>query len=354
MKIIFAIDRSRFYDIEQLGRELEKFNIEYFLIDDLSIYNKSLCSNKILKWIIKPKEFLKIINDIKPDLIFTERTSHFASLVIDEKIPLIIFLRGNVWEEINDPQIIHSSPIRKIQLKFKNNIRNKCYKEAEIILPICNYLTEITKGIYPKKKIKRMYQGINIKDWYIIKNKKLNHPCVGLLQNANLWKKAGEMLIFKKVIQEMPNVTFYWAGDGPYRDKILSVLGKYDNFKWLGPLQYPDKVREYLTEIDVYALVSGLDMSPHTILEAQLMKKPVIATNVGGISEIMKDNETGFLVEKGDVTGWIEKLSLLINDKQKREIMGEDGRRFVKENFSWVKIASQFMDILKKEKLFNP
>ena len=62
MKIIFAIDKSRFFDIEQLGRELEKFNVEYFLIDDLSIYNKSLWSNKILKWLRKPKEFLKIIN----------------------------------------------------------------------------------------------------------------------------------------------------------------------------------------------------------------------------------------------------------------------------------------------------
>ena len=141
---------------------------------------------------------------------------------------------------------------------------------------------------------------------------------------------------------------FYWAGDGPYREKILAELGKYDNFKWLGNLEYPDKVREFLTEIDVYALVSGIDMSPLTLQEAQLMKKPVVATNVGGIPEIMKDNETGFLVEKGNSEEWIEKLSLLINDKQKRKIMGENGRKFIEENFSWNTIAKEFLKNFRK------
>jgi glycosyltransferase involved in cell wall biosynthesis len=142
---------------------------------------------------------------------------------------------------------------------------------------------------------------------------------------------------------------FYWVGDGPYREKILPVLEKYDNFKWLGPLQYPHKVREYLTEIDVYALVSGIDMSPLTLQEAQLMKKPVVATNVGGIPELMKDNETGFLVEKGNADEWIKKLSILIESKQKREDMGNKGKKFVEENFSWDKIAKEFLKILKQE-----
>lgn len=77
-------------------------------------------------------------------------------------------------------------------------------------------------------------------------------------------------------------------------------MDKYKNFKWLGALQYPDQVRQYIASIDVYALPSGIDMSPLTLQEAQLMKKPVIATAVGGIPELMKDGETGFLIEKDD------------------------------------------------------
>ena len=98
----------------------------------------------------------------------------------------------------------------------------------------------------------------------------------------------------------------------------------------------------------MYALVSGIDMSPLTLQEAQLMKKPVVATNVGGIPELMKDNETGFLVEKGNADEWIKKLSMLIEDKQKREDMGNNGKKFVEENFSWDKIAKEFLKDIEK------
>jgi glycosyltransferase involved in cell wall biosynthesis len=79
------------------------------------------------------------------------------------------------------------------------------------------------------------------------------------------------------------------------------------------------------------------------------MKKPVVATNVGGIPELMKNNETGFLVEKGNSEELINKLSILINDKEKREVMGNKGRKFVEENFSWDKIAKEFLKSLKDQ-----
>jgi len=204
-------------------------------------------------------------------------------------------------------------------------------------------LEKIVKENYPDKETAVMYQGITPERWYPQEGMQPKHPCVGLLQGAVIWGKVQEMLILEKVLKEMPDVMFYWVGDGPYREKVLPILEKYDNFKWLGALEYPDKVREYLTEIDVYALVSGIDMSPLTLQEAQLMRKPIVATKVGGIPELMKDNETGFLVEKGNAEELIEKLSLLINDKEKRENMGNSGRKFVEENFSWDKITKEFV-----------
>jgi glycosyltransferase involved in cell wall biosynthesis len=178
----------------------------------------------------------------------------------------------------------------------------------------------------------------------------LKHPCVGLLQGAVIWGKTKEMLTLKEVMKKMPNVTFYWVGDGPYRNKILPELQKFPNFKWLGPLEYPNKVREYLSEIDIYALVSGIDMSPLTLQEAQLMKKPVVATNVGGIPELMKNGETGFLVEKGNANQLIEKLTILLNDDDKTRNMGELGKKFIETKFSWEKIAKEFIKIVKEQK----
>jgi len=66
---------------------------------------------------------------------------------------------------------------------------------------------------------------------------------------------------------------------------------------------------------------------------------------------LMKDNETGFLVQKGNSEELIEKLLLLLNDKQKREEMGDAGRKFVEENFSWDKITKEFIKDLEKNKI---
>jgi len=252
------------------------------------------------------------------------------------KIPLIIHLRGDYWSEIKwAKDTLYNSIPKRIALNKWIEMSEKTFENASLILPICKHLEKIVKQHYPDKKIEVMYQGIDPSRWYPEEGMKLKHPCVGLLQGAVIWGKAQEMLILEDVLKAMPNVTFYWVGDGPHRDKILSVLDKYDNFKWLGSLEYPDKIRQYLTEIDVYGLVSGIDMSPLTLLEAQLMKKSVVATNVGGIPELMKDDETGFLVEKGNAKEWIEKLSLLINDNEQAKQLGIKGRQFVVDNFSW-------------------
>jgi len=192
-----------------------------------------------------------------------------------------------------------------------------------------------------------MYQGISSDNWYESEGMNLKHPCVGLVQGAVILEKTEQLLTLTKVLEKMPETTFYWVGDGPYKENVLPILEKYDNFKWLGALEYPNKIREFLTEIDVYALLSGIDMAPLTLLEAQLMKKPVIATNVGGIPELMKDEENGFLIERGDSEKLIECLQIIFNDHDKAKTMGNSGRKFVKDNFSWEIITKKFINDVK-------
>ena len=100
---------------------------------------------------------------------------------------------------------------------------------------------------------------------------KLKHPCVGLVQRANWWGKTSEMLILKKVLEKLPDVQFYWAGHGPFEERILTELEKYENFHWLGKLEYPDKVREFLSEIDIYALITAVSYTHLTLPPSDLV-----------------------------------------------------------------------------------
>ena len=356
MKLLIAVDRKRFFLIAQFADELRKKGIECLVIDDLDIYDKDEPGNKYLKWIGTPKKFQKIMNDFKPDMIFTERVSHFSSLVIKTDIPLIIFVRGedglpHDWSKINwKEQTLETSFSNKINIFTKQKIAKKCYEKATLILPICQYLEKIIRSNCPNKDVHVLYQGINQKDWFSEKGMKLKHPCVGFLQGAEIWEKTKEMLLLPDIMKKMPEVNFYWAGDGPYQKKILQILEKFDNFHWLGNLDYPGEVRQFLSEIDVYGLLTGIDMSPHTLLEAGLMKKSVIATNVGGVSESCIDNKTCFLIEKNDPQGWIDKISVLLKHKEKMKLMGNDGFEYVNKNFLWGKIAEDFINILESKK----
>ena len=357
MKLLIAVDRKRFFLIDQFADELRKKGIECLVIDDLDIYDKDEPGNKYLKWIGTPKKFQKIMNDFKPDIIFTERVSHFSSLVIKTDIPLIIFVRGedglpHDWSKINwKEQTLETSFSNKINIFTKQKIAKKCYEKATLILPICQYLEKIIRSNCPNKDVHVLYQGINQKDWFSEKGIKLKHPCVGFLQGAEIWEKTKEMLLLPDIMKKMPEVNFYWAGDGPYQKKILPVLEKFDNFHWLGNLDYPGEVRQFLSEIDVYGLLTGIDMSPHTLLEAGLMKKSVIATNVGGVSESCIDNKTCFLIEKNDPQGWIDKISVLLKHKEKMKLMGNEGFEYVNKNFLWGKIAEDFIKILESKKM---
>ena len=348
MKLLIGASSSKIFHLREFGKNLEKYDIETKVVFDAD-YADGFPNRKISKWFSTNKKFKKLVSEFKPDVIFVDRTRHFALEASKMNIPLVIHLRGDHWAEIiMAKETLYKSASKKIAINKWEEMGEECFKKSKLILPICNHLSKITEERYSGKSVETMYQAISPENWFHKDGMELKHPCVGILQSATIWEKTKEMKLLPEVLEAMPDVHFYWAGDGVYRDEVLPLLEKYENFHWLGSLEYPDKVREFLTEIDVYALISGIDMSPLSLQEAQLMEKPVVATNVGGIPELMEDGKTGFLVEKGNANDLLEKLSMSINNLENSNEMGKKGREFVKNNFNLDKICNDFLNHLKK------
>ncbi len=311
LKLLIGGSSSFFFHLKAFSNKLSELGVETKLVLDTD-YSDGFPSRKIKNWFQTKKQFNKLIEEFKPDAIFIDREKHFG----------IGALRK--WDQI----------------------AKRIFTEAEIILPICKYLEKITNEHVPNQKTDVFFEGIDASQWYKTNGMKLKHPCVGLVQRANWWGKTSEMLILKKVLEKLPDVQFYWAGHGPFEERILTELEKHENFHWLGKLEYPNKVKEFLSEIDIYALITGMDLAPLSLKEAQLMKRPVIATDVGGNPEMMKDGVTGFLVEKGNHKQLIEKIKLLLADKKLSKQMGNEGRRFIEETYNWEVAAKKFIQIL--------
>lgn len=347
MKLLIGGSPSKLFHLKEFAKELENFEVESRVVLDTD-YCDGFPSRKISKWFQSNAKFNELVQTFKPDVILVDRQRHFGLAASKTNIPLLVHLRGDYWKEMQmAKETLYSSPPKRLALWKWGQIADRCFEHADLILPICRYLENRVKEYYPEKKIATMYQGITPDNWYEVDGTKLKHPCVGLLQSAVIWEKTRELLTLEPVIKKMPHVTFYWVGDGPYREYVLSRLKNYENFKWLGSMQYPDKVREYLSEIDVYLLLSGIDMSPLTLLEAQLMKRPIVATNVGGIPELMSDNKTGYLINRGDDLTLSDRIDVLLSDENKRRSMGSAGREFVINHFNWQKISRDFVSSLK-------
>ena len=338
---------SKIFHLNDFAKTLDDLGIEVKVVAD-SEFCDGFPNRKISKWFQSKNQFNELLRDFKPDLIFVDRPRHFALESVKQKIPTLVHLRGDFWNEIKwAKETKYKKFPKNIAIKKWEEMGKEIFGNTKCILPICKFLENKVQQQHPKKMTHVLYQGIDSQNWFVEKGIKLKHPCVGLVQSANIWGKAQEMLILKNVLKKFPNIMFYWVGDGPYANIINLELSKYENFKWLGNLEYPKGVRQFLSEIDIYALISGIDMAPLTLLEAQLMKKPVIATSVGGIPELMNDKTTGFLVRKNDDADIIEKISTLMNEETIQ--LGEMGRKFVSENFSWEKISEGFLKFVKNK-----
>ena len=330
------------------AKELRERGVECKVVSDRD-YVGEFPSKDIRGFFRTRKKFERLISTFKPDVVVIDRMSQFGFEVIKSGIPLFLICRGHYWLQNEwNLKTVYKNWLKGKLVKMRFKVDDQVFQNATAILVHCNYMIDVVKEHYPKQNVHVFQEGIDSSDWYETKGMKLKHPCVGLVQRAHHWAKSSEMLILKKILDKMPEVNFYWAGGGDIEDVILSELDGFENFHWLGSLQYPDKVREFLSEIDVYLLPTGMETTPLSLKEAQLMKKPVITTNVGGTSETMIDGVTGFLVEKGNHEQLIEKLELLLDDKKLSEQMGEAGRKFVQEKFSMEFSVKNCLNIIRQ------
>ena len=348
LKLLIAYgSRGKLFHLQEFAEALEKENIRVKLVKDTD-YSNGFPSKKISDWFFGDKKFKKLIKEFKPDAIFADRQSHFALHAIQTKIPTFILLRGHYWQEYFWGMKTMGNNLKtRAVIWFRNRIAEKVFKDATAILPICKYLEEVVKERYPKQNTGVFLEGINSSRWHHVEKMELKNPSVGLLQDANWWGKTKELLVLEKVLERLPDVNFYWVGDGQYRKKITNRLEKFNNFEWLGRLEYPNDVRKFLETIDVYALITGMDLAPLTLKEAQLMEKPVIATDVGGDKEMMRDGQTGYLVREGNAEDIIDRIKEFLENKEVARNMGMKGAEFVKEEFNWEHVTKNFLKIIK-------
>lgn len=107
-----------------------------------------------------------------------------------------------------------------------------------------------------------------------------------------------------------------------------------------------DKVREKMRDCYCLAVPSVSEGLPRVIMEAMALAKPIIASRVGGIPDLVKDGQNGFLFEVGNVEQLAEKLRILLQDKNLAIGMGKRGQEFVRHNFSNERYIKNYLQMI--------
>ncbi len=138
----------------------------------------------------------------------------------------------------------------------------------------------------------------------------------------------------KKVAERFPNAHFVLAGEGELKNELENLakdLKITENTHFIGRCA---KIPELLSVSFAGALTSFHEGFSNSILEYMAACLPVVATDVGGASEAIVENETGFLVESNDEEMMAKRLIELLQTKEKARQFGEKGRKIVEEKFS--------------------
>ena len=158
-----------------------------------------------------------------------------------------------------------------------------------------------------------------------------------------VWQKGFEYLIraIPTITKECPEAKFLIVGDGPLRER-LEALGEMlkvkRNLIFTG---FRSDIRDILLAVDRLLVPSLLEGFPMITLEAMAMAKPIVATNIDGITEQITNGENGILVPPRDPAALATAVIRLLNEKKCAQQMGMAARKKVEQEFSVEKMVSE-------------
>lgn len=242
---------------------------------------------------------------------------------------------------------------------FKNRLSRRLFpcwgrKVIAISQPVFQHLREDFK--VPEQKIALIPNGIDLSQFYLpsqsqrdeIRQKyKLMHgPVIGIIARLSD-VKGHDVLVhaFRLVLNDFPNATLMIVGEGPMEDPLHRLVEGLDLTKHVQFLKVVDRTAELLPLFDVFVMPSlqeGLGLS---VLEAQAMGLPVVASRVGGLPDIIEHNRTGLLVEPRNPQALAQGIVEILSHPAKAWDMGRAARMFVEKNYSSARMVRSTINL---------
>jgi glycosyltransferase involved in cell wall biosynthesis len=163
---------------------------------------------------------------------------------------------------------------------------------------------------------------------------------VGWMGRMTAVKRTDDVLLALKGLHErgVP-AALCLVGDGPDRDQLEERAHELGIARDCFSLGYQDAVADWYAAFDAMILPSANEGTPVSVIESLAAGRPVVATDVGGVSDVVRDGVDGFLVEAADVDALADRLQELAADPERRRAMGEAGRERVLHRYAVARLV---------------
>lgn len=309
--------------------ELSKIGVKHYFIPDINDKNPI---NLI-------KTFLKLKRIIKKEKITIIHSHHRMAAFYSKILSIFnrkikrIYTAHNVF--YNKKKLLKFSLSGSEIVAVGDGVKNNLIQFYEI----------------KEEKIKIIYNSID-------KLKKINKPEDEFLKNRSnkiLIGTVGRLseqkgidtfiLSISELIYKNKNIFGIVIGDGELMEELKMLSQKLNienNIKFLG---YRSDVIELISEMDFIVLASRWEGFPLTPIETFSVGKTIIASNINGNNEIVKNEYNGLLFEKDDINELTEKISILISNTEKRNVFEKNAKKTFDEKFSYKAFINNYIKI---------
>lgn len=359
--------RERGHEIAFFSMQNEKnlkTNFKEYFVENIDLNSNNKLKALDIIYSKQNKEKMKqALEDFKPDIVhinnFQRQLSSSIIEAIKEKNIPIVFTAHDVQAVC--PAITMLDSNKNIcqdckKGKYINCIKKKCVKDSSLksVLGAIEGYYYRNKKIYTKKidyiiTPSEFYRKILIEDGIKEEKIKALHNFVEIEKYDLKTENNGYALYFGRLSKEkgiinlinafskLDNGKLYIAGEGPEKENIENFIkekGLRDKIKLLGFLN-SEEMKEQIRKCSFVVTPSiWYENCPYSVMETLAIGKPVIGADIGGIPELVKNNENGYTYKYDDIDELAEKMKKLFENKELAEQMGKKAKKIAQKLYS--------------------
>jgi len=289
------------------------------------------------RWAQRRRVLLRrTLRQVRPDIVHVHYLGPYSVFPEDlSDVPLVV----NTWGS----DVISRSPETAEHTQRKRAVLNA----ADRVLASSEYLARATCNYagWSNGRVVTNYWGVDL-DQFRPSGGRVEEPVIGFVKQLHPHYGPDVLLeAFARVRKAIPPARLLVAGCGDMEQVLkrrASELGISSHIQWLGQVSYGDIPALY-ARMGVSVMPSLCEALGVAALESQAMMVPVVASNVGGIPEVVLDGATGLLVPPGDPQALVDGIIKILSDRDLRHRLGEQGRKHVEQRFDWNKTIDRMV-----------